>query len=789
MSLTTTRKPGALPPPPEGKPSRRRPSLPARWGTWVAHHKWWVLSTWTVVFVAAVLAYPHLISSLVAPDYSVTGSDSANVSKLIQSNFSAAGAEQDVIVFKSDTLKASDAAYKDAVNTVLASVRGKPGVTSILGPYDPGAQGQISKDGHAALVSLGLNGDDSQRGDRAKSLQGDVKSAAAKTKLQAYLTGFSPSSNDITDVETADTDRAESIGVPVAFIVLLLAFGALVAGLVPLGVAVVSLMATMGVLSALTLVTTFDSFLLSIVTMLGVGVAIDYSLFITSRFREELARGRAERRQDQVARAVGVAMSTSGRTILFSGILVMISMFSLFVVDSPMFREIAEGAALVVLFTIVTAWTMLPALLAALGGRVNKGSLPERFRPAELKEAESDRPSFWARWARTVLAHPWLGIPAALLLILCAMPLFGIKLGIDMGFAALSHTPSGKAEAILSQSFTPGVVSPVQIVASHQGSGSLSNQDLSTIDKFTAAVAKDKRVAQVYSISTLLKQTEGQVSTQALARAEQDPALKTFVGQTINTTKGSNRTIITLVGNDPIDSTEATDLVKDLRDRTIPSYTRSAGPQMLVGGSTAQFVDLSNETLAKLPVVLAIVLSLSFLYLLVVFRALLIPFKAVVMNLLATAASVGLVIWVFQDGHLQGLFGFTSTGFIQSYLPVMVFAVLFGLSMDYEVFLIRRMQEKWLATSDNEEAVVSGIAHTARPIIAAAAIMAAVFGCFLLANVLELKEFGFALATAVILDATIVRLLLVPAVMKVAGKANWWLPKFLDRILPRVRVD
>ena len=172
-----------------------------------------------------------------------------------------------------------------------------------------------------------------------------------------------------------------------------------------------------------------------------------------------------------------------------------------------------------------------------------------------------------------------------------------------------------------------------------------------------------------------------------------------------------------------------------------------------------------------------------------VFRALLTPFKAVVMNLLATAASIGLVVWVFQGGHLEGLFGFKSVGFIQSYLPVMVFAVLFGLSMDYEVFLIRRMQEKWLRTHDNDEAVVSGISHTARPILGAAAIMAAVFGCFLVADVLELKQFGFALATAVILDATIVRLLLGPAVMKVAGKANWWLPKWLDRILPRIRVD
>jgi RND superfamily putative drug exporter len=296
-------------------------------------------------------------------------------------------------------------------------------------------------------------------------------------------------------------------------------------------------------------------------------------------------------------------------------------------------------------------------------------------------------------------------------------------------------------------------------------------------------------VAAVYSITTMLRQAEGQVSPQALARLERDPAAKTLVAQTVNVAEGSNRTIITVISRSRIDSTEATDLVNDLRDKIIPSYTASGSPQMLVGGATAQFDDLGNESIAKLPLVLGIVVALSFLYLLVVFRSVLLPLKAVLMNLLATAAAFGLTTWVFTDGHLENLFGFTSVGFVQSYLPVMTFAVLFGLSMDYEVFLIRRMQEDYLETHDNEEAVATGIAHTARPIVAAAAIMAAVFGCFLVADVLELKQFGFALATAVILDATLVRLLIVPAFMKVAGPANWWLPSWLDRILPKVRLE
>ena len=696
-----------------------------------------------------------------------------------------------MIVFDSKTLTIRDAAYLKVVNRVLANARGEKGVVSVLGPTDPGARGQVSADGHAALASVGLSGDDRQRADRAEGLQDVIASAAGSGPVRANLTGYSPSANDVTEVENADVERAESFGVPVAFIVLLLALGAVVAASVPLLTAVISIMATLGALSILVLAMGFnaDAFLLSIVTMIGVGVSIDYSLFVLTRFREELVRARDEGRPEPVPTAVGAAMTTSGRTILFSGTIVIISLFSLFLVNSPLFRGIALGAVLVVACTLITAWTMLPALLGALGGRVNRWGLPQRWQPAGSHEEAPDHPSGWERWARTVLAHPWLAIPAAALLVLFALPLFGLKVGIDLGMSALSEKPSGEAALVLERSFSPGVMSPVQIVASHQGSGPLSAKDLSTIDEFTRTVSKDPRVTGAYSISALLRQTTGEVSPQALARLEQEPKAKTVLAQTVNVGNGSDRTIITVVPSAPVDATEATELVEELRDETIPRYTAGAGPQMLVGGETAQFKDLGEESLGKLPWVLALVLSLSFVYLLLIFRSLLIPLKAVLMNLLATAAAFGLTTRVVQDGHLSGLFGFTSVGFLQVYLPIIVFAVLFGLSMDYEVFLIRRMQEQWLKTHDNDDAVVTGIAHTARPILAAAAIMAAVFGCFLVADVLELKEFGFALAAAVLLDATLVRLLLVPAIMKFAGPANWWLPQSLDRRLPRIRMD
>jgi RND superfamily putative drug exporter len=623
------------------------------------------------------------MSNLSAPDYSVTGSDSEKVADLISTDFTTIGAEQDIVVFDSSKLKTTDKEYEDAVGRVEKALKSHKGVVAVVSPYDPGAEAQISADKRAAFGTLGLNGTDRERADLSNQLQEVVKKAVGSTPIDAYLTGYSQSANDTTEVENADVERAESIGVPIALVVLVLALAAVIAGLLPLITALFSLMFTFGILSLLITWRPIDSFLLSIVTMIGVGISIDYSLFILSRFREEHAKACDRGDAEPVVTAVGVAMRTSGRTILFSGSIVAISLFSLFVVKSPLFVAMAMGAVLVVVCTLLTAWTMLPAVLAVLGGRVNWLSLPRSWQPATDIDTTSAKASGWARWARTVLHHPWLAIPAAVLLVLFALPVVNMKLGIDLGLSAISDTATGKAEVILTSEFSPGLLSPIQILASHEGSGGLSQSDLSAIDKLTKSLAKDDRVAAAYSIATLLEQTVGQVSPDALKQVEKDPSAKSTVEQMVNVDNGSNRTIITVVTKAPIDATAATDLVRELRDTVIPKYTTSTGPQMLVGGETAQFVDLGRETLSKLPIVMAIVLVLSFCYLLVVFRSLLIPAKAVLMNLLATFAAFGLTTWVFADGHLESVLGFTSVGFVQTYLPVMVFALLFGLSMDY----------------------------------------------------------------------------------------------------------
>ncbi|MBS2964632.1 MMPL family transporter [Actinocrinis puniceicyclus] len=730
-----------------------------QWGVRMAHHRKAVLIAWLAILVACMAGFPVLQSHLGGPNYGVNGSQSAQVGTLLQRHFAGEGAEQDVIVFNSPG-DITDTAGRAAVDKVLAAAHGQTGVAGVLSPFDPKAHDQVSADHHAALALIGLDGSPSQLTSRSGKVQNAVQDAVKNDAggVQAYLTGYSPITNDLTAVENADSEHAESIGMPIALAVLLFALGAVVAALLPLLLAMAGLVLAFGIVTLLTLAFNFDAFLVTIITMIGTGIGIDYALFIVSRFREELARrgvtgkggGPQHRAQaDQIAEAAGSAMATSGRTVLFSGVVVAISMCSLFIVNSSVFQEISVAVLIVVVSTLAAAWTLLPAVLVMLGARVNRGSLPRRFQPADIQPGALENSGGWARWAHTIMRHPvTAGVAAVAVLVLAALPVGDMHYGIDLGTASLTGKPSAKAQQVLEHSFGPGVVSPVQMIVTGPGDTPLSPSGLQQAQQLATTVGQDKRVSAV------------------------------------DTQQVGGRVLIDAVPSVPIDSSAATDLVRHLRDEVIPQTTAHTGTVALVGGATAVFLDLTHETNAKVPYILLLVLGLSLLFLLVVFRSVVLPVKAVAMNLLATAAAMGLTVAVFQWGHGSGLLGFTSVGFLQVYLPISVFVMLFGLSMDYEVFLIRRMQEVWQQTRDNATAVATGIEHTARPIAAAAAIMVAVFGSFMIANVLELKQFGLALSAAIALDATLIRLVLVPALMRLLGGWNWWLPSGLARLLP-----
>jgi putative drug exporter of the RND superfamily len=716
------------------------------------------------VLLASVAAYPVLAKELSAPNYAVDGSQSVQVERMLdEPRLGATGSEHDSIVFYSTRLRASDRAYRATVRRVLNVVHRQSGVRGVSDPYAAvrhGAGGArkgapISADGHAVVAPLGLGGDPRTRFVHAVALQDGI-ARAAHGRVHAWLTGFSAIARDLAQVEKHDSERAEAIGVPVALVVLLVALGAVAAAVVPLLIAGAGLVLTFGVIAGLAAVLQIDAFLLSVVTMLGVGIGIDYSLFIVARFREELACSPVDPRRERrrIQHAVGVALATSGRTVLYSGAIVMLALTSLLVIPAPIFREFVIGTFTSVLCALAAALTLLPALLAQLGERVNSGSLPVRMRPAEVQPAGLQRPSFWERWARVMMRRPVpVALAVAVPLIVMATPVHSLRYGFNAGLAALRDTPSGKAVQVLNRSFSPGLAGPVEVLLTGPNDKAPAAAEARATRYVVRVLHTDKRIAGVTA-----RRYPGGV-------------------------------LLTAVPAVAADSRQASALVRRIRGNVAAEVHARTGLRTLVGGWTAQAVDATDQTVAKMPLVLAVTLGLALLFLLLVFRSVLLPLKAIAMNLIATGASLGLVVLVFQQGHGERLLGFTSSGFLQAFLPLCMFVVLFGLSMDYEVFLIRRMQERWDQTADNQAAVVSGIAHTARPISAAAAIMVAVFGSFITADILELKQFAFALAVAIAIDATLVRLMLVPALMRLFGERNWWLPRQLASVLPRLDLE
>lgn len=718
-----------------------------RLGVAVAHRRHAVLAGWVLVLALCIAMYPSLLQALGPPSYTVEGSESWHVEQLLGRRFPAIGTEDDALVFYSSRHLAAERAYRRVIAAAVAVARRQEGVRGVLGPYEPDAVGQIASGEHAAVAVVALDGNSRQRYNRARLLQHAVKRMAGDG-VHVWLTGYSPLAVDLASADMTEVERAEMVGVPVAFLVLLVALGALVAAIVPLLLAGAGLLLTYGLLTVLTAVVHFDAFLLSAVTMIGTGIGIDYALFIVSRFREELARKDSQQGPDadRVADAVGTALATSGRTVFFSGAIVAISLMSLIVIKEPFFREIAIGAGIVVFCMLSVALILLPAILAMLGPKISHGRLTARLQPANTRVNAGG--GWSGRWALAMIRRPILAAGVAVtVLIAAAVPLLHLHYGLNIGVFSAANSPSGEGESVLARYFTPGAVAPIQIIVADRSGRSLTRRDLAAASKMALTLENDPRVSGVAE-----RQDNG----------------------------GLLLTVVTAV---PIDAPAATSLVSYIRETLAPPIRAHQHVMVLVGGATAFSADLIAEVRTKLPLVFALILSLSLMCLLFVFRSIAIPIKAVVMNLFSTGAAMGLTVLVFQDGHGEHLLGFISPGYIQTVMPLLVFALLFGLSMDYEIFLVRRMQEEWRRTHDTRTAVVGGVEHTARPIVAAAAIMVAVFGCFVTADLLEVKQLGFALATAIVIDATLVRLVLVPSVMYMLGVWNWWLPARLAHVL------
>src|SRR3954464_3566691 len=705
---------------------------------WCFRRKFVVIGAW----VAALLVLGGLSASVgsgYTDSFSLPGTESTTALNLLTDNFNAESTDMNQVVFGAADVTAP--ATKTRIQRTLATIAKGPHVERVDSPFAPGAAArQVARDRTVAFANVHMDGEQ-PIADVPKSAYDKLIATAEDARgdgLRVELGG--------SGIQQASQQPgggpSEFIGFIAAAVVLAIAFGSLWATLLPLFTAVLALGCGLSITGLLAHVINIATFSPTLATLIRPRVGIDYSLFVVPRHRNAIKAGR------EPEAACVRALNTSGRAVLFAGATVIVALLGLLVLGVSFLNGVAFAAAIVVLTTMTAAVTLIPALLGVIGMRVL--SRRERRRLAERGPSDPKLEGFWPRWAAFVQQHRLpLAAAAVVLMVALALPALSLRLGsADAGQDPPSST-TRKAYDLLAKGFGPGFNGTFQIVARTPN----GKADLPKVQRLADALSSTDGLA---AVGSPVPSPNGRI---ALSEARPAPA--------------------------PQDAATSR-LIKALRDDVIPGA--SGGLTVYVGGLTAIFDDFAGVLTAKLPLFIFVIVLLGCLLLMIAFRSVLIPLTAAVMNLLAAGAAFGVVTLVFQEGFLAGPLD-VGTGPVEAFLPVMMLAILFGLSMDYQVFLVSRMHEEWMRTHDNAHSVRIGQASTGRVITAAATIMIFVFGSFLLAGQRVIAEFGIGLASAVFLDAFILRTVLVPATMHIIGNRNWWLPRGLDRMLPRLAVE
>ncbi len=702
-----------------------------------------VIAIWVLLLAGLGALGIGLPDRLAAGGFEVPGSQSLQVQQILQDRFPGQAADPVVIVVQADPAAAGR--LPDTVTAITDRVRALDGVRSVRSFLDQGAAGQLTPDGSTTYLSVAVDGDQSEQLGHAKDIEAALGDAAP-AGVEISVGGRAAFYNYQNEISRSDLEKAELITFPVTLVVLLLVFGSAVAAGLPVLLAMVSLGITLGLLYLLTLLMPLSVFVTNTATVIGIGVGIDYALFIVTRFREALAAGRPPRA------AVVESVATSGRSVTVSGLTVVVALAGMFLVDIQGFRSMAVGTMVVVTLAVLASLTLLPAVLVLIGRRIDRFTVLRRYKARH-------RVSGWHLWTTRVMRRPLRYLIAALgVLFLLAAPLTGIVLGQPSADTLPADSPPRVALDRLAAGFGPGSIGPVEIVVPTDD-GPENAENLARIAGLTEKLAADPAVSAVLSVAV----------------PGVDPASLTSVDGEL--------TRVVVIGADTPQSEAGQDLVRRIRADILPA----AGIEgALVGGQGANDLDLTDEIAERLPWVIGGVLALSYLLLMVALRSIILPLKAIVMNLMSVGAAYGVVVALFQWGWGAELFGFQAEGFIQAFVPLFLFSVLFGLSMDYEVFLMTRMREEWERTGSNEQAVTKGLERTGRTVTSAALIMVVVFAAFTGSRLLAFKAMGFGLAAAVLIDATVVRVVAVPATMRLLGRWNWWMPRWLDRLLPHL---
>jgi RND superfamily putative drug exporter len=699
---------------------------------WTVAQRRLVAIGWVAVAVG-VLAIASSVGTRKSNNFSLPNTGSQRAMDLLTTRFPAQAGDADQIVFRARAGKLGDPAIRGAVTAAIGRVSKLPHVTAVASPYSAGSRA-ISPDATIGFATVTFNERANQLPKAAIDRVIASAEAARSPALQVELGGQA-----IEQAQQTSIGFATVVGIAAAMVILLISFGSFVAMGLPIVTAALGLAAGIGVIGLGSQIIDMADFASQLTLMIGLGVGIDYALFIVTRFRENYRSNGGD-----INAAVEGAMNTSGRAVLFAGATVVIALLGMFALGVNLLNGVAVAAAIGVVLVLVASLTLLPALLRFAGRRIGEAG---RARAARA----GDSPGFWARWVGAIQRRPVLAALAATAVMLAlAAPALGLRLGAsDAGNDPAGQT-THKAYELIAQGFGKGFNGPLQLAVK------LPNPNAgAALAQLNAGLRATPDVASV-------------------AAPRLNPA-------------GDTASIQVYPHSSP-QSAQTTSLVTHLRDSVLPPVERATGTTVYIGGATANQVDFAHVLSSKLPLFIGIVIALSALLLMVVFRSVVIPLQAAVMNLLSIGAALGVVQAIFERGWLSSVFGI-QPGPIEAFIPVMAFAIVFGLSMDYEVFLISRVHEEWQSRGDASAAVREGLTHTGRVISAAALVMVAVFGAFALSGSRVLELFGVVMATAVFLDAFVIRMVLLPAVLELLGRRTWAFPRRLDRRLPRLAIE
>jgi RND superfamily putative drug exporter len=723
-----------------------------------ARHPWIVVFTWIILLVLAFIAAGGLADAFTTKADFTNRPESVQANDLIKQRMNG-GQDQpltETVMVRSESLTVDDTQFRQTAEQTAADLRALPEiVASVTTYYDaiaagaPDAASLVSPDRRTMLMAVTFVGDFDQASDDAADYLAAIK-REGRDDVRILTVGEVSSGEEFSQLAEKDLIHGEGLGLLTALVVLVIVFGALVAAGVPIVLALVSIFVAVGLTALLGRVMGLSFFVVNMITMIGLAIGIDYALFIVSRYREERQRGRSK------LDAIEITGGTASKAVLFSGTTVVLALLGMFLIPTVIFRSLGAGAILVVVVGVIATLTLVPALLSLLGDKIDwprKRKTNDGLQDGSVGSPLDPQPTggFWAGLTRVVMARPVVSVLLASgLLIDASVPYFDLEIG-QAGVESLPKSDLRTAYEVLIRDFPAGRLAPVEIVIG----ASRSDEVEAGIDRLNEAMG-------------------------------QDPVFG--APETIEWNDAGDLGLLRVPLTVDSSSSESLDAVGRLRHDLVPAAFSGIPSEVLVTGAPAENADFENVINDYTPIVFAFVLGLSFLLLLLAFRSIVVPLKAIVMNLLSVGAAYGLLVLVFQKGYLHGFFGFQTAPNIENWIPIFLFCVLFGLSMDYHVFLLSRIREHYDLTHNNEEAVAAGLRSTTKIITGAALIMVAVFGGFASGTLVMFQQMGFGLAVAVILDATIVRSVLVPASMTLLGDRNWYLPRWLGW-LPDLRIE